>query len=96
MSLVMSACFGARIVSALEDIAKRPTFVFGTDNDRNYSEYAAAWPLLYKSLLDGVDRENAYGALRVITTAVHNAFVCRRWAADKEEYRVFPPAKRNG
>ncbi len=92
-AVIMSSCCGADSEIGLE-FAKgtpRPKIIFGSTDPRSYSQYAAAWTLLYRRfMLDGINRDAAQLALSQINAVVHKAFKYRRWDPQAKKYLVFP------
>jgi hypothetical protein len=92
-ALVMSACCGASsgIAKAFARKASRPKIIFGTTEERGYSQFAVAWAILYRRFkLSGVRREAARRALRDICAVAHPSFLYRRWDDDKGRYLIYP------
>jgi len=93
--LVMSSCCGAAsgIGSAFEASGVRPPIIFGSTEVLGYSEYSAAWAVLYhRFVCDGLSKDTAQTALKQINAVVHDSFLYRRWDEERECYRSFPPA----
>jgi hypothetical protein len=91
-ALVMSACCGAAagIGEAFSQVMIRPNIIFGSTDERYFSEYAVAWALLYKEFKSGVTRDAAQAALRKISAVVHEEFRYRRWDDERQKYLLFP------
>lgn len=91
--LVMSTCCGAsgEIGKAFTKRKKRPKIIFGSTKALSYSQYCAAWAILYHRLAsDGVSRDAAQNAIRQIVAVVDDSFMYRRWYDLKKQYRYYP------
>jgi hypothetical protein len=92
-ALVMSSCCGAAsgISSAFEDCRIQPPFIFGSTAVLGYSEYCAAWAILYHRLInDGVSKDSAMTAMEHINAVVHDSFIYRRWDEEERKYKKWP------
>ena len=81
IALVMSSCCGASsgIGRAFEDQARHPRIIFGSTDKLGFSQYAAAWAVLYyRFRTDGFKISAAKTALEQIADVVHSSFVYRR------------------
>jgi hypothetical protein len=92
-ALVMSACCGASagIADEFAKRDKRPLIIFGTTQDRTYSQFAVAWSILYRRFnIGGVKRKAAQEALRHIYAVVHSSFRYYGWDTKKDDYETYP------
>jgi len=92
-ALVLSACFGGTRPLALEfkKTKHRPAMIFGSRDARPHGDYATAWAILYRVLMDSeIDKDTAKVAIRHINAVVKGDFVYRRWDKTKKAFRVYP------
>jgi hypothetical protein len=92
-ALVMSTCCGAAegVSKVFSDYKQRPTFIFGSTKELGYSEYAAAWAILYHRMAtDGVSLDTAQLAMEQISSVVDSSFIYRRWSDEKGKYVKWP------
>jgi hypothetical protein len=92
-ALVMSSCCGAArgIIDAFEGCSARPPFIYGSTEPLGYSQYCAAWAVLYHRLLtDGILKDAAQEAMEQVNAVVHDSFRYWRWDDKKNMYRRWP------
>lgn len=99
-ALVMSSCCGAAsgISRAFEQCRHRPPFIFGSTEKLGYSEYCAAWALLYHRFKkDRFSRsrtaralDTAMTAMEQISAVVNYSFLYRRWDEEEQRYLRYP------
>ncbi|MFT8518981.1 hypothetical protein [Acetobacter syzygii] len=91
--LVMSACCGASsgIAKAFAKQKKHPQIILGSQKALSFSEYAAAWSILYHRFQsDNLDRNTAQLALKQIVAVVDKSFRYLRWDNEKEKFLQYP------
>ena len=91
--LVMSACCGASsgIAQAFARQEKHPKIILGSQKALTYSQYAAAWSILYHRFQSGkLNRDTAQLALKQIVAVVDKSFRYLRWDGEKKKFLHYP------
>lgn len=103
--LAMSACWGAAapVVDAFTNISMGPAIIIGPTVKLNFSDFAAAWPILYyRFKIDGITKSSTKTAVKQINIvlrqklkAAQGSFICWWWNENENKYISFPDTDRN-